>query len=246
MNFRIGNSAILFVCLFVGLFGTYIISSSHSAQKSTAEELQQNLPSTIDGRITDIIDVPSYTYVEVETGNDKAWAAVPTTSVSIGDEVSFSAATPMEKFYSRTLDREFAVIYFVDRFITDAGITTMSTAAAAAHGQLSQEAAVVPVNEINKVDGGNTIAEIHARKGELDGNTIRVRGQVTRFTANVLEVNWVHIRDSSGAANLTVTTDATVAINDVVIVEGKLGLDRDYGYGYVYPVILQDARITKE
>jgi len=246
MNFRIGNSAILFVCLSVGLFGTYIISSSHSAQKSTAEELQQNLPSTIDGKITNIIDVPSYTYVEVEIGNDKAWAAVPTTSVSIGDEVSFSAATPMENFYSRTLDREFAVIYFVDRFITDAGTTSMSTAAAAAHGQLSQEPAVVFVNDIDKVDGGNTIAEIHARKDELNGNTIRVRGQVTRFTANVLDVNWVHIRDSSGAANLTVTTDATVAINDVVIVEGRLELDRDYGYGYVYPVILQEARITKE
>ena len=122
----------------------------------------------------------------------------------------------------------------------------MSAATSAANGQFSQEPAAELIKEINKVEGGNTIAEIHARKDELNGDTIRVRGQVTRFTAGVLDKNWIHIRDSSAADDLTVTTDATVAIKDVVIIEGKLELDKDYGYGYVYPVILEDAKITKE
>lgn len=246
MIFRISYSSTLIACLSIGLFGTNIISSSYAAQNNTEEELQQNLPSTIGGKIANIVNVPGYTYVEVETGNDKVWAAIPSTSVKIGDEVSFSIATPMQNFYSKTLKRDFPVIYFVDRFITDNGITTMSAAAAAAHGQISQEPAAEPVMEISRVEGGNTIAEIHARKDELNGDTVRVRGQVTRFTADVLDKNWVHIRDSSATDDLTVTTDATVAINDVVIIEGKLELDKDYGYGYVYPVILQDARITKE
>jgi len=152
----------------------------------------------------------------------------------------------MQNFYSKTLQRDFPVIYFVDRFVTDNSVIKMSAAASAAHGQFSREPAAELIKTINKVEGGNTIAEIHARKDELDGDTIRVRGQVTRFTANVLDKNWIHIRDSSAADDLTVTTDATVAINDVVIIEGKLELDKDYGYGYVYPVILEDAKITKE
>ena len=246
MTIRIFCSSTLIVCLSIGLFGTDIVSSSFSAQKSSDAELQQNLPRTIDGEITNIVNVPGYTYVEVDTGKNKAWAAVPSTSVNIGDKVSFSSATPMENFYSKTLKRDFAVIYFVDRFITEGGITTMSAAAVAAHGKLNQEPATEPVKDINKVEGGNTIAEIHARKDELTGETIRVRGQVTRFTADVLGKNWVHIRDSSAASDLTITTHETVAINDVVIIEGELELNRDYGYGYVYPVILQDARITKE
>jgi len=73
-----------------------------------------------------------------------------------------------------------------------------------------------------------------------------VRGQVTKFTAGVLGKNWVHIRDSSSENDLTVTTDATVAISDVVTVEGTLELDKDFGYGYFYSVILQDASVTKE
>lgn len=103
-----------------------------------------------------------------------------------------------------------------------------------------------PVKGINKVKGGKTIAEIHAQKQKLNGKTIRVRGQVTKFTAEVMGKNWFHIRDSSTLNDLTVTTDSTVAIDDVVIIKGKLQLDKDYGYDYVYPVILENAKITKE
>ena len=52
--------------------------------------------------------------------------------------------------------------------------------------------------------------------------------------------------DSSTLDDLTVTTDSTVAVNDIVIIEGKLELDKDYGYGYVYPIILEDAKLTKD
>ena len=245
MIFRIKFLLILCVCLSVGLFITNIIGSGHAAQEDSAEEIQQDVPSTIDGKVSTSINVPGYTYVEVDTGNDKVWAAVPSTSVNIDDQVSFSLGIPMRDFYSKTLQRNFPVIYFVDHFITDDGATRMSAAATAAHGSISQEPVAELSEDISKVEGGNTIAEIHARKDELNGDTIRIRGQVTRFTPNVLGKNWVHIRDSS-ADDLTVTTDATAAINDIFIFEGRLELDKDYGYGYVYPVILEDARITKE
>ena len=73
-----------------------------------------------------------------------------------------------------------------------------------------------------------------------------MRGKVTKFTANVMGKNWLHIRDSSTLKDLTVTTKDTVAIDDVMIVEGKLELNKDFSYGYVYPVILLDAKIIKE
>jgi len=73
-----------------------------------------------------------------------------------------------------------------------------------------------------------------------------VRGKVTKFTANVMGKNWLHIRDSSTLQDLTVTTKDTAVIDDVIIVEGKLELNKDFSYGYVYPVILLDAKIIKE
>ena len=246
MMFRINFLLILFVCLGIGLFITDVIGSSDAVETITEDQSQQEAPVTIDGKVSDTINVPGYTYVEVDNGSDKTWAAVPSTSVNIGDQVSFSMGAPMHNFYSKTLQRNFPVIYFVDHFVTDEGATSMSAAAVAAHGLISQEPVAKLTEEINKVEGGNTIADIHARKDELNGNTIRVRGQVTKFTSGVLGKNWIHVRDSSTTDDLTVTTDATAAINDVVIIEGKLELDKDYGYGYVYPVILEDATISME
>ena len=73
-----------------------------------------------------------------------------------------------------------------------------------------------------------------------------MRGQVTKFTANVMDKNWLHIRDSSTLDDLTITTDSTAAIDAVVVIEGKLALNKDFGYGYVYPLIVEDASVTKE
>ena len=73
-----------------------------------------------------------------------------------------------------------------------------------------------------------------------------MRGQVTKFTANVMDKNSLHIRDSSTLDDLTITTDSTAAIDAVVVIEGKLALDKDFGYGYVYPLIVEDASVTKE
>ena len=102
------------------------------------------------------------------------------------------------------------------------------------------------VDGVHKVEGGNTIAEVYADKEKLNGKAIRVRGKVTKFTANVMDKNWIHIRDSSTPDDLTITTSGTAAIDAVVIIEGKLSLDKDYGFGYVYPLVVEDASITKE
>ena len=246
MIFRINCILILCVCLSIGLLNTDIISSSYAAQRNTEEELQQNVPSTIDGKISNIINVPGYTYVEVETGNDKVWAAVPSTSVNIGDEVSLSTATPMQNFYSKTLQREFDVIYFVDRFISNSGTTSIDNEAAAAHGSMDVQEAAVPVEGIGKADGGYTVAEIFARGDELNGKPMRVRGQVVKFTAGVMNTNWLRIRDGSTNQDLIVPTDSTAAVNDVVLVEGKLVINMDLGQGYVLPAVLQDAEVTIE
>jgi len=75
---------------------------------------------------------------------------------------------------------------------------------------------------------------------------MRVRGQVVKFTAGVMNTNWLRIRDGSTNQDLIVPTDATAAVNDVVLVEGELVINMDLGQGYVLPAVLQDAEVTIE
>ena len=82
------------------------------AQRSDSHQLT--------GKIADILTIGGITYVEVDTGKEKVWAAGPVDdSLVKGDTISFSAAMPMQNFHSKSLDRDFPIVYFVQQFITD-------------------------------------------------------------------------------------------------------------------------------
>jgi hypothetical protein len=145
------------------------------------------------------------------------------------------------------MNRDFPVIYFVSRFITEnKGSAGIAAGITSPHEKSKPATTAKAIEGINKVDGGNTIAEVYADRQKLNGNVVRVRGQVTKYTANVMGKNWLHIRDSSTLDDLTITTDKTAAVDAVVVIQGKLALDKDFGYGYVYPLIVEDASVTKE
>jgi len=232
--------------ILIAVIGAHITSSVGVAQDAPTSPPQSTAEAQIEGSVSSVLDVPGYTYVEVETGDGTVWAAAPSVSVKAGDIVSFATGMAMRDFYSKTLQREFEVIYFVDRFISNSGTTSIDNEAAAAHGSMDVQEAAVPVEGIRKADGGYTVAEIFARGDELNGKPMRVRGQVVKFTAGVMNTNWLRIRDGSTNQELIVPTDATAAVNDVVLVEGELVINMDLGQGYVLPAVLQDAEVTIE
>ena len=246
MIYRNGILTVLLACSSSALLITVINNSAFAGQNYSGE-LQQKAANRIYGKVTDIIEAAGYTYAEVDTGKEKLWAAATTTPLKIGDMISFTTEMPMKNFHSNSMNRDFPLIYFVNRFFTDSSALKESNAEIASpHGQTKAATATMAVDGIHKVEGGNTIAEVYADKEKMNGKTIRVRGKVTKFTADVMDSNWIHIRDSSTPKDLTVTTSGTAAIDAVVIIEGKLSLDKDYGYGYVYPLLVEDASITTE
>ena len=238
---RTNFSIVLVVCFSLGLLNAGTINVAYATQDNIKES-QKNDPRNIYGKVTDVIDVDGYTYAEVDSGKEKVWAAGPPTPLKAGDMIAFSSQMPMQNFHSKSLGRDFPVIYFISGFITD----KETTAPVSPHAQIKQPQSAVPIEGINKAEGGNTISEIYADKSKLDGKTVRVRGKVTKFSANIMGKNWLHIRDSSTLDDLTATTDGAAMVGDVVIAEGKLELDKDYGYGYLYPAIIEHAKITKE
>jgi len=243
---RLGILLLLVACASFTLSQIGVISSAHAFQKN-AKEAKQTETNKIYGKVTEVLNSAGYTYAEVDTGSEKVWAATSTTPVKVGDMIAFTADMPMRDFHSTSMNRDFPLLYFVNRFITDPANQAVSSAAPSSpHGKVNKDATTQPVIGIDKVEGGNTIAEVYADKDKFNGKVIRVRGQVTRYTANVMGKNWLHIKDSSTQEDLTITSDHTAEINSVVVVEGTLAVDKDFGYGYMYPLIVQDASLTTE
>ena len=108
----------------------------------------------------------------------------------------------------------------------------------------------VDLSGIAKAEGGRTIAEVFAEKDQLAGETIVFRGKVVKSNAGIMGKNWLHIRDGSGAEgtnDLTVTTiEVLPNVGDTVLVSGVVELNKDFGMGYQYDIIIEDADVTVE
>ena len=217
----------------------------HNTAAHTATTMATPKPGQTHGKVTDIIEAAGYTYLQVDTGGNLIWAAGPSTPFKKGDMVAFDTGMPMKDFHSKSLDRNFKLLYFVDAFTTDTGVAQARMPEP--HGKLAEQPSQsIPVANISKAEGGQSIADIMANKDALADKAVKVRGKVIKFTAAVLGKNWIHIQDSSTGTDLTVTTDATVSPGDVVLLEGKLGRNKDFGYGYLYDVIIEEAKVTVE
>ena len=84
-------------------------------------------------------------------------------------------------------------------------------------------------------------------KQNYAGKKIKIKGEVTKFSSGIMGKNWVHFQDGTafeGAYDLMVTSQENVLVGDVVVFEGIITLDKDFGAGYFYKVIMEDAVIV--
>ena len=124
------------------------------------------------------------------------------------------------------------------------------TPAPAPHPTPSAPVGNVDLSGIERAEGGKTIAEVFAEKDQLAGETVVFRGKVVKTNAGIMGKNWLHVRDGSGEEgtnDLTVTTvDVLPDVGDTVLVTGPVGVNVDFGMGYEYDVIIEDAEVIVE
>jgi hypothetical protein len=111
---------------------------------------------------------------------------------------------------------------------------------------------IVPSEDItvDKASGDNayTVSECFEQSKDLNNKKVKVQGKVVKVSMRIMGKNWLHIQDGSGdptknTHDLVVTTMAEPAINSVVVIEGDLHANKDFGAGYKYNVIIEDAEV---
>jgi hypothetical protein len=202
-----------------------------------------------DVEVLETMSSGGYTYVRVRSGEEEIWAAGPKRAVAVGDRISLPTGMLMTSFHSQSLNRTFEAIYFVGAIevLCDADAAAQVTARGD-HGGATAPTAV-EVGSLEKPEGGSTIADLFAERVEVSGKQVLVRGRVVKFNAGIMGRNWIHIQDGTGEAgsnDLTITTDATVKLGDVVLVRGKAVTDKDFGAGYQYELVIEEATVEVE
>lgn len=221
---------------------------------------------SISGKVTETMDTAGYTYVLVDSGAKKVWAAAPQFAVKKGDTVSFVPSMPMPGYHSQSLNRDFDLVYFAN------GITVNGGGSQAAlppghpalggagdkplppgHPSLNPKSTSpnLDLANIQRAKDGKTVQEIISGAAKLAGKEVTVRGKVVKYNADIMGKNWLHLQDGSGSAgkkdnDVLVTTLTDAKAGDVVVVTGKVAVNQDFGAGYKYAVMLADAKVTVE
>ena len=198
----------------------------------------------ISGKVVETMDSGGYTYVCIEKDGQKTWVATQKIKVVKGQTIAFRPGAVMENFSSKTLNRTF------DRIIFSAGV---AGSAATTSGSADKVTPAMQQIKVDKAKGPNsyTIAELHAKAQKLNGKSVVVRGRVIKVSEAIMGKNWVHLQDGSGSEtggthDIVVTSQTVPAVGDIVTASGTLHKDKDFGSGYKYKVIIEDAALKKK
>jgi len=225
------------------------------------------------GKVMETKDVSPYTYVRLVDGaGNELWAAVPETQIKIGEQITLQDTVVMNNFSSKTLNRTFESIIFAARLVRGSGngaVTTPADAGSSSadavqsagnpHGMTSSSSggsarAVVTFTgakvEKSTAPNGYTVGELFDKAAELNNQKVTVKGMVVKISPNIMGKNWIHIQDGTGdpsknTHDLVVTSQALAEKGSIVSLEGVLAADKDFGFGYRYDVLIEDAVVVE-
>ncbi len=199
--------------------------------------------------VQEVIYTSAYTYLRVKEGDKENWLAVPKMQAQVGATYYHAEGMPMKNFHSKELNRDFETVYFLAGVKAKQENTLNITNESAKDHTSSVKSTVVKTEiKIEPVEGGITISELFSAKEKYAGKTVKIRGKVTKYNASIMSKNWIHIQDGTdfeGKFDLTVTSAMEFKVDDIVTIEGKVALNKDFGYGYSYDVLVEEAVIVK-
>jgi len=214
------------------------------------------------GKILEIKDAMGYKYLKVDENGKTLWVAIANAPVKIGEKIGYDKKTVMKNFKSKTLKREFKEVIFASEVYLASkpkpiktmkdmlGLSKKDPHKGMGIGK-SPKKDEKPAKPFVKKDT-YTISEIHMWRKSLAGQTLNIEGKVFKVSRGIMKLDWVHLGDGTGnekklTDDLVFTASKTdVKAGDMVKGRGKVVVDKDFGYGYFYRVIIQDASFTKK
>ena len=212
------------------------------------------------GKVLEIKPAMGYKYLKIQEQGKQTWIAIANAPVKVGDKIGFDKKTMMKDFKSKALGETFEEIYFAsDVYLpqTSTGPKSMkelmglSTGTKDPHagmgrGISTQPEVKTPSKPFVKKES-YTIEEIFMWAETLKDQTITLEGTVFKVSHGIMKRDWVHLGDGTGnekklTDDLVFTAPSTtLKAGDKVKATGKVTVDKDFGYGYFYKVIIEDS-----
>ncbi|MBD3790109.1 MAG: hypothetical protein IE885_07075 [Campylobacterales bacterium] len=207
------------------------------------------------GTVLETKEAMGYTYLKVDENGTQRWVAIIKAPVFKGDKVGYDKTTVMRDFESKSLHQTFKEIIFANEvYLPQKTAKPQSMKSMLNPANLTdrpmQNSDVKNTKPFVKKER-YTIEEIHAYRNELKDQNVTLEGTVYKVSKQIMQRDWVHIGDGTGDEQaLTDDLVATLPMTDVkagdkITLKGKVTVDKDFGYGYFYKVIIEDGTIEE-
>ncbi len=192
--------------------------------------------------VEEIQQTSKYTYLKVKEAETSYWIAINKADVSAGDQLVYTGGLKMRAFQSTELNKVFDEVILVSN-ISRKGAGP-SESGSELFNKLQGKESTGPTEPIKPVKGSVAISELLEHPQKFDGKVITVTGRCTKVNFQIMGRNWIHITDeSSKKSDLTITTQDALELGKVGVFEGKISIDKDFGAGYQYKVIMEEAKL---
>lgn len=218
-------------------------STANEAQQPIADESATLLHKVV---VEDVLNTSRYTYLNVTEDGNTFWIAIPKKDVEKGATYYYRGGLKKTNFKSVEYDRVFETLYLVSDVSKDPGMIGMS--AGNPHTNNEDAKTTDQNTKIEPPPGGITISELYTNRKKYEGQTVRVKGRCVKLNNMIMNRNWIHLQDGSSSdekMDLTVTTTDVVSLGDIVAFEGKIALNKDFGAGYKYEIIMEEAQLLQ-
>lgn len=191
--------------------------------------------------VNEVLQTEKYTYLNVSENNASFWIAASKLDAHKGDVYLYRGGLLKTNFESLEFSRTFDTIYLVSNIINAAKHPGSNPGMAMEGGAPS-----TPVNiDLSKVKNAISLGALFKNKDKYKNQTITVAGTCTKANYGIMDRNWIHIsdgsKDDSNQIDLTITTKERIQVGSKVALKGKITLDKDFGAGYRYSIIMEDA-----
>lgn len=195
--------------------------------------------------VEEVLQTSTYTYLFGQVDGKSQWLATLKLNASVGDTFYYNGGLEMVNFDSKELDRTFESVLFLQGVYTSEN-DLIGGSDISGSPEITNSATSSIGSVINPAEGGVTIAELMTNKSNYADKTVKLRGKVVKYNAGIMSKNWIHLQDgtSNGEENdIVVTTEMSTKVGDIITIEGIITLDKDFGAGYFYKILIEDAKI---
>ncbi len=189
------------------------------------------------------IEASRYVYIRVQENDEEFWVATLKQPIEIGKTYHYHGGLLKTNYQSKEHNRVFDKIYLVSNLIG-----ADHSAGQLEHSTSSAQTPVSQAHTVTKVDvkGSVKIKDIIANSEKYEGKVIQVSGKVVKLNANIMGRNWMHLQDGSkDGYDFVVTSNQMIPEGGVVTLAGVITLKKDFGAGYFYDLLMEDATIVK-